>query len=140
MEFLPAFRYRGNDLGLIAGLADVLGHVFPVWLKFKGGKGVATYIGVLIPMLVAAFEDPLNMLWIAIFATVYQQFENYILSPRISRRTMQIHPAVAFASVIVFANLLGAMGALIAIPLAAAIVAIVDTYGHRYELIPELEL
>ncbi len=35
------------DAGLLAGMAAVLGHVFPVWLKFKGGKGVATPLGVL---------------------------------------------------------------------------------------------
>src|SRR4051812_22876501 len=35
------------ELGLYAGVAAFLGHIFPVWLNFKGGKGVATYLGVL---------------------------------------------------------------------------------------------
>ena len=38
----------GQDCGLIAGLGAFLGHLFPVWLKFKGGKGIATGLGILL--------------------------------------------------------------------------------------------
>lgn len=137
-------------LALISGTAHSIFFAaigLPYWLPMGIITGVTsqfiptvgTYIGILIPVFVAAFHQPLDVLYIVIFATLYQQVENYLLSPRISRMTMDIHPAIAFGSVIVFANLFGAVGALIAIPLAAAIISIVDTYGKRYELIPELE-
>lgn len=45
---LFAKAFGGYEAGLVAGLFAFLGHLFPVWLKFKGGKGVATYIGVLL--------------------------------------------------------------------------------------------
>ncbi|HEY1720900.1 MAG TPA: glycerol-3-phosphate 1-O-acyltransferase PlsY [Magnetospirillaceae bacterium] len=40
--------YAGTDAGYLASLAAVIGHDFPVWLRFKGGKGVATTLGVLL--------------------------------------------------------------------------------------------
>jgi acyl phosphate:glycerol-3-phosphate acyltransferase len=58
----------GFDAAMLAGLAAFLGHLFPVWLNFKGGKGVAVYIGVLIgmfPPAVAVF----GALWLATAAT-----------------------------------------------------------------------
>jgi glycerol-3-phosphate acyltransferase PlsY len=41
-------HFVGYETALVAGLGAFFGHVFPIWLKFKGGKGVAVYIGVLI--------------------------------------------------------------------------------------------
>jgi glycerol-3-phosphate acyltransferase PlsY len=65
---LIANYYGGFDAAMLAGLAAFLGHLFPIWLNFKGGKGVAVYIGVLIGMLPPA-AVVFCVLWLATAAT-----------------------------------------------------------------------
>ena len=100
---------------------------------------VGTYIGIIVPALFAAFSDPWDVLWIVLFATVYQQVENYIFTPRVSSSTMDINSGVALAAVFVGAALFGPIGAIIGIPLVAIIIAVIETYGRRYELHPDLD-
>ena len=64
--------------------------------------------------------------------------ENYVLAPAVQSRTMDVHPAVAFVSVVVGGTLLGAPGALLALPATAIIQALLSTYVRRHELIAEL--
>ncbi|MFQ5554087.1 MAG: AI-2E family transporter [Acidimicrobiia bacterium] len=94
-----------------------------------------TYLGGILPVLIALLESPGMALAVLVFIALYQQFENYVISPRITARTMSLHPAIAFGSAIVGATLLGAAGALMALPVAATIQAFVATYLHRHELI-----
>ncbi len=62
--------FAGYDAALVAGLGAFLGHLFPVWLKFKGGKGVATYIGVLL-----ALAWPVALIFGAIWGAVAALFK-----------------------------------------------------------------
>lgn len=96
---------------------------------------VGTYIGGALPVLIALIERPLAAVFVLAFIVVYQQIENYFFSPRITARTMEIHPAVAFGSVIAGAGLLGGVGAILAIPAAAVIQAIGTTYFARHEVV-----
>jgi len=100
---------------------------------------VGTYIGIVVPLLFVVFTDPLDALWIVLFAAVFQQIETYWFTPRVSKRTMDVNSGIALAAVFIGAGIWGPIGALIGIPLAAAVVAVVGTYGRRYELVPQLE-
>ncbi|MEU1305661.1 AI-2E family transporter [Streptomyces shenzhenensis] len=97
---------------------------------------VGTYLAAALPTLVALTVDPWDGVWVVAFATAYQQVENYVLQPRVTSRTVEVHPAVAFGSVLAGAALLGAVGAVIAIPAVATLQAIVSSYLPRYDASP----
>ena len=130
--------------GVVTGLTLLILGV-PFWLPLAIWTGVVsqfiptigTYLAIALPALVALAASPLDALWVVIVGAVYQQVENYLLAPRVTARTVSIHPAVAFGAVIVGAALFGAMGALVAIPVVAAVEAVIQTYGHRYELVDD---
>ncbi|HWL97701.1 MAG TPA: AI-2E family transporter [Nocardioidaceae bacterium] len=133
---------------LLAGLSALLTGAFlaligvPYWLPLAIWTGlvsqfiptIGTYLAIALPAVIALAQQPIDAVWVIAFGVGYQQVENYFFSPRITARTISIHPAVAFGSVIVGAALFGPLGALVSIPVVAAIQAVVDTYGHRYDL------
>jgi predicted PurR-regulated permease PerM len=96
---------------------------------------IGTYLAGALPVLIALFEDPVDAVWVLVFIIVYQQFENLVLSPRITARTMSLHPAVAFGAVIAGGAIMGPIGALLALPAAASIQALISLYLHRYEVV-----
>lgn len=96
---------------------------------------VGTYLAGALPVLIALIESPGKGVAVVIFVIVYQQIENYLFIPRITARTMDIHPAVAFGAALGGAALLGPVGAVLAIPGAAMVQALLSNAGTRHDVI-----
>jgi len=86
-------------------------------------------VGGLIGVVVVALIGFTDSLWVGIFfliyGIVYQQIENYVVAPRIMRRAVDIPGAVTVIAALLGGALLGVVGALLAIPSAAAILLII---------------
>ncbi len=120
----------------------------PYWLALAIWTGVVaqfvptigTYIAIVLPVIVGLLS-PTPWVGIAalVWALLYQQVENLTIEPRISARAVNVHPAVAFASVMLGAALFGVAGAFLAIPVIAMLLALLGIYGHRHEIRAESE-
>lgn len=139
------YLYSRGLMALISGVAhyvllEALGipyaPVLAVWVGVVSQfiPTIGTYLAGALPMLIAFTVSPLYAVWVLIFVVVYQQFENYVLQPKLTSKTVDIHPAVAFGSVIAGTALLGAVGALISIPAVATLQAFLGAYVKRYDV------
>jgi glycerol-3-phosphate acyltransferase PlsY len=95
-----AGAFGGPTAAMLAAVAAFLGHLFPVWLKFKGGKGVATYIGVLLGLYWPA-ALAFCAIWLAVaFASRYSSLAALVASaliPPLLLWAQHLELAVVFA-------------------------------------------
>jgi predicted PurR-regulated permease PerM len=103
-------------LAVIAGLFSLL--------PLVGATIAAVLIGI-----VTLFENfpTATIIW-AIWAIVYQQFENHVIQPQVQKRTVHVQPFITIVAVLFGATLLGVLGALVAIPVAASIQILLREY------------
>ena len=98
---------------------------------------VGTYLAGILPLMLTFFDSPFKALLVVAFVLVYQQLENYLISPRITARTLHVHAAVAFGSAIVGGAILGPVGAVLALPAAAMAQALIGSWGPRHDVIDD---
>ncbi len=87
---------------------------------------VGHFIGASIVILVALTESPTKALLALILYTLYVQIENYIITPRIMKRSLSIPGLVTILAALLGTSLLGLVGGLLAVPIAAAVLLIMD--------------
>ena len=96
---------------------------------------IGTYIAAALPLIVTVIDSPVKALVLLIAITLWKQFEDYVLAPRITARTMELHPAIAFGSALAGVALLGVVGAILALPAAAMAQAIIGASGKRFDVV-----
>lgn len=132
-----------NGLGFFFTMVAVgVPTVISISLAIFGGfvsvfiPAIGTYIGAAIPILVTlALQGLTAALFVLAYALVYQQVENYWLSPKISSETMTLNGGVAFGAALAGGAIAGPMGAFTALPVAALISSFISNYVASYEVV-----
>jgi predicted PurR-regulated permease PerM len=97
---------------------------------------IGTYLGAAIPILLALVVLGLpEALILLVWVLIYQQAENYWLSPKISSNTMELNGAIAFGAALAGGAIAGPMGAFAALPVAALITSIIKNTGKSYDVV-----
>ena len=98
---------------------------------------VGTYIAGAAPVFVALLSSPAAGIAALAYVLIYQQIENYWLSPRLTAKTMALHPAVAFAAALIGGAIGGILTAFLALPVAAVAQAAIAEYGKKYTVVED---
>ena len=101
---------------------------------------IGAYLAAILPLMISLSYTSEKTFYILLFIIIYQQIENYLLSPRLSKNILHVHPAIAFFSTILGATLGGFFGAIIAVPIVATAQAFLSSYLERYPLIDSTHL
>lgn len=96
----------------------------------------ATIAGVIIALVAAVTSFPTGLIAWVVFLVIYQQVENNLLQPFVQRRAVALHPLFVIVAVLMGASLLGVLGALLAIPVAASLQILVKEYW-QFRVAPE---
>jgi predicted PurR-regulated permease PerM len=99
----------------------------------------STIAGAIIAVVAAIVGFPGKLIAWVIFLVIYQQVENNLIQPVVYRRTVAIHPLIVIVAVLIGGSLLGVLGALLAIPIAATVQIVVKEWWQyrRGRLLPE---
>lgn len=98
---------------------------------------IGTYLAGVLPALLTFVDSPVKALVVIGFILVYQQVENYLFAPKITARTLELHPALAFGGAMVGGAILGPVGAILALPAVAMGQALFSSWGTRHEVIED---
>jgi len=98
---------------------------------------IGTYLAGVLPVLLGIIESPLRALIVVGVIVVYQQVENYFFAPKITARTLELHPALAFGGALGGAAVLGPIGAVLALPAVAMGQALASSWGSRHDIIDD---
>ncbi len=123
---------------LLVGLPLSLTLPLAVFMGFVSEfiPAIGTYVGAAIPLLVVLAVQGLGAaLILLVWVLIYQQLENYFLSPKLSSQTMEVNGAVAFGAALAGGAIAGPMGAFMALPVAALITAIIKNTGRTYDVV-----
>jgi predicted PurR-regulated permease PerM len=101
---------------------------------------IGAYLAAILPLMISLSYTSEKTFYVLLFIIIYQQIENYLLSPRLSKNILHLHPAIAFFSTILGATLGGFFGAIIAVPIVATAQAFLSSYLERYPLIDSTHL